>query len=65
MPVFSAHLPRTPVGTLALWATARGLRRLGFHAGPDLTHKGEALSSDPPPSHLSRTLDALRAYFDG
>lgn len=53
------------MGTLALWATEEGLRRLGFHTGPDLVRPGEALSSGPPPDHVGRALDALRGYFAG
>ncbi|HZD05268.1 MAG TPA: methylated-DNA--[protein]-cysteine S-methyltransferase [Longimicrobiales bacterium] len=53
------------MGTLALWATPTGLRRLGFHSGPDLARPGEALASGPPPDHVARTLDALRGYFAG
>ena len=62
--MFSAHLPGTPVGTVRLWATTEGLRRLDFRSGPDLAHPGERLSGDRPPPFLDRALDALRAYFD-
>lgn len=55
----------TPLGTLALWSTRRGLRRLGFHSGPDLARSGEALSADAPPAHVQGTLDAIEAYFEG
>lgn len=63
--VFSAHLPGTPVGTLKLWATRDGLRRLDFRTGPDLAHPGEQLSSEPHPPLLDAALEALRGYFDG
>lgn len=63
--MFSAHLPGTPVGTLRLWATSHGLRRLDFRAGPDLAQPGEQLSSASPPDHLAAALDALKAYFEG
>lgn len=64
-PVYSAQLPGTPLGTLKLWATRDGLRRLGFRSGPDLARPGERLSSDPSPRHLSETLELLEGYFDG
>ena len=63
--MFSAHLADTPVGTLRLWATDRGLRRLDFRAGSDLARPGEQLSSAAPPGHLAAALDALKAYFEG
>ena len=63
--VFSAHLPGTPVGTLKLWATHEGLRRLDFRSGPDLARPDERLSSEPSPPLLNETLEALRAYFAG
>lgn len=61
--VYSASLTGTPVGTLRLWATDEGLRRLDFRKGPDLALPGERLSTTEPPDHVTRTLDALRAYF--
>lgn len=64
-PVYSAQLPATPVGTLKLWATDDGLRRLGFRSGPDLVAPGERLSTGPYPTHLALTLEKLLAYFDG
>ena len=64
-PVYSAQLPGTPVGTLKLWATRDGIRRLGFRSGPDLTAPGEKLSTDPSPAYLSDTLDRLTEYFQG
>lgn len=65
IPVYSAHLPGTPVGTLKLWATDRGLRRLDFHAGPDLAPPGERLITGDPPAHLVETLRRLEDYFGG
>lgn len=62
-PVHSAHLPGTVVGSLRLWATDQGLRRLDFLAGPDLAGPGERLATGKPPLHLLRALDALQAYF--
>ena len=64
-PVHSAHLPGTPVGTLKLWATDRGLRRLDFRTGPDLAPPGEHLITGALPEHLVRTLGKLRDYFGG
>ncbi|MEJ2538555.1 MAG: methylated-DNA--[protein]-cysteine S-methyltransferase [Gemmatimonadota bacterium] len=64
-PVHSAHLPGTPLGTLKLWATDRGLRRLDFRSGPDLAPPGEHLSTGDPPGFLAETLDRLRDYFGG
>jgi methylated-DNA-[protein]-cysteine S-methyltransferase len=51
------------VGTIKLWATTEGLRRLDFRTGPDLVRPDERLSTDKPPLHLIRALDALQAYF--
>lgn len=65
MLVYSERLTDTPVGTVELWATDQGLRRLGFHAGPDLVRAGETLSTDSPPDHLGQTMEALEAYFGG
>lgn len=62
--MFSAHIPGTPVGTVKLWATDHGLRRLDFREGPDLAGPGELLSAGAPPPFLDRALAALSAYFD-
>lgn len=64
-PVFSAQLPGTPVGTVKLWTTGRGLRRLDFRAGPDLAYPGEATSNEPAPPIVRDCLEALQAYFAG
>lgn len=64
-PVHSAQLPGTPVGTLKLWATERGIRRISFRKGPDLAGPGEHLSTASPPAHLGATVEALLGYFDG
>jgi len=65
-PVHSAHLPGTPLGTLKLWATDAGLRRLDFRTGPDLALAGERLVTDgAPPDHLAVTLQRLVDYFGG
>ena len=63
--MYSAHLPGTPLGTLRLWATDHGVRRLDFSSGPDLALPDERLSSDPPPAHLADALQALRDYLAG
>ncbi len=62
--MFSAHVPGTPVGTVKIWATDRGLRRLDFREGPDLARPGELLSAKAAPPFLDRALAALGAYFD-
>lgn len=64
-PVYSAHLANTPVGTLRLWATDRGLRRLDYRRGRDLVAPGERLSDHAPPEHVEAALGRLRAYFEG
>lgn len=51
------------MGTLKLWATDQGIRRLDFRAGPDLAQPGEHLQTGKPPLHLIQALDALQAYF--
>lgn len=63
--MFSAHLPGTPVGTLRLWATAAGMRRIDFESGPDLAAQGEELSLGVAPEHLSAAIGALREYLAG
>lgn len=64
-PVYSAQLPGTRVGTLKLWATHDGIRRLGFRAGPDLAGPGEHLGTEAPPAHLADALELLLGYFQG
>lgn len=51
------------MGTLKLWATDRGLRRLDFRRGPHLAPPGERLSTDPPPAFLEEVLETLDGYF--
>ena len=53
------------LGTLRVWATEAGVRRIDFRSEPDHVRPGEALSPAPPPAHLGATLDALRAYCLG
>lgn len=65
IPVHSAHLTGTPLGTIRLWATPGGLRRVAFRNGPDLARSGEHLGEGPPPPHLALALQALREYMAG
>jgi len=55
------------VGTVRVWVTESGVRRIDFRSEPDPelghAHPGEALSSTPPPPHLDATIAALREYF--
>jgi len=57
------------VGTLRLWATDRGLRRLDFRPRdqrvPELIPPGERLSDAPTPRQVEEILEQLRGYFDG
>ncbi|HSG46186.1 MAG TPA: MGMT family protein [Longimicrobiales bacterium] len=64
-PVYSAQLPGTRVGTLKLWATHDGIRRLGFRSGPDLARPDEHPGTEAPPTHLGETLERLIGYFEG
>lgn len=63
--MYSGHLANTPVGTLRLWATDRGIRRIDFRSGPDLVRSGERVSSDSPPPLVEDALTQLAAYFEG
>jgi len=63
--VYSGHLANTPVGTIRLWATDRGIRRLDFRNGPDLVRTGERVASGPPPPLVEDTLAQLVSYFAG
>jgi methylated-DNA-[protein]-cysteine S-methyltransferase len=53
------------LGTLRVWATDVGVRRIDFRSEPDQLHPGEALSPAPAPPHLAATLAALREYCAG
>jgi methylated-DNA-[protein]-cysteine S-methyltransferase len=64
-PVFSAHLTDPVLGTLRLWCTPAGIRRLDFEVGPDLARAGEELVGGDPPPHLSAALRELRDYLAG
>jgi len=63
--VYSGHLANTPVGTIRLWATDRGIRRLDFRDGPNLVRKGEKLSASSPPPLVEDALAQLVSYFAG
>ncbi|MBW3533835.1 MAG: methylated-DNA--[protein]-cysteine S-methyltransferase [Gemmatimonadetes bacterium] len=58
-------MPGGALGTLSLWVTSRGLRRLDFRSGPDLAHAGERLSDGSPPDHLRRAVEQLGEYLAG
>jgi O-6-methylguanine DNA methyltransferase len=64
-PVFSAHLADTPVGTLRLWSTPAGIRRIDFDSGPSRARPDEELVAGDPPPHLSTALRELRDYLEG
>ena len=70
--VFTAHVPRSPVGRIVVWATAKGLRRIEFASGAELARAGErwvvpgAVPDAPDaPAHLSDAVAQLSAYFEG
>ena len=63
--VYSAQLQGTPVGTLRVWASPSGVRRVSFESDPVLTRPEEELSTGSPPAHLKEALDALVAYLSG
>jgi len=65
VPVYSAHVTRTVLGTLRLWATEAGIRRLDFEVGPDLPRPGEVLGKGEPPPHLAEMTQALQDYLGG
>lgn len=62
--MYSVHAA-TPLGTVRLWATDRGVRRLHFSSGPDLAFPGERLGSEGPPGHVASAVQALRDYLSG
>ena len=63
--VWSDHVADPVLGTLRVWVTEAGVRRIDFRSEPDQIHPGEALSPAPPPPHLAATLSALREYCGG
>ena len=64
-PVYSSQISGTSVGTIRIWATAAGIRRIAFRAGMDLAAPGERVGTEDPPGHLGTTVEQLRAYLDG
>ena len=58
-------MPGTPIGTVNVWATERGLRRLDFRSGKDLARPGERLSDRPAPDGLLHAVEQLREYLEG
>jgi methylated-DNA-[protein]-cysteine S-methyltransferase len=63
--VWSGHLEDPRIGTVRVWATDLGIRRIEFDAGPDGLEADEQLSSGPAPAHLAATLAELAEYFTG
>ncbi len=61
--VRSALLRDTPVGTIALWVTPLGLRRIGFDADSlTIPHHTESIESFP---YLAQAVSQLAEYFAG
>lgn len=61
--VHAGLLRDTPVGTIAVWVTQLGLRRLGFDADAlTIPHHTEDTTSIP---HLDRAMTQLSEYFSG
>ena len=52
------------LGTLRVWATDAGIRRVSFESEVDFAPPDEQVAGAPP-AHLSTTVDALRAYLAG
>jgi methylated-DNA-[protein]-cysteine S-methyltransferase len=65
VPVWSDHVTDPVLGTLRVWATEAGVRRIDFRSEPDHVRPGEALSPAPAPAHLAAALAALREYAAG
>ena len=61
--VWSDYVTDRPLGTIRVWATTDGIRRIDFRSGRDLRRPGEALSTGTPPAHLADALAALAEYF--
>ena len=64
-PVFSAHFSDRMLGTLRLWCTPAGVRRVDFEITPERERAGEELVSGDPPPHLTTAVRQLREYLDG
>lgn len=61
--VVSALLEGTPLGTLAVWTTPMGVRRVGFDADDlSMPHHTDDVAAHPT---LARALQQLREYFEG
>ena len=63
--VWSDHVTDPVLGTLRVWVTEAGVRRIDFRSEADQIHPGEALSPAPAPVHLAAALSALREYCAG
>jgi methylated-DNA-[protein]-cysteine S-methyltransferase len=63
--IHSAQLQGTVLGTLRLWASAAGVRRVSFESDPVLPPSDELLATGSPPDHLGEAIDALRRYLAG
>ena len=63
MPVWSESLADAALGTLRVWATAAGIRRIDFGSGPAEIVGDEVLSDGAPPQHLLDALTQLREYL--
>jgi methylated-DNA-[protein]-cysteine S-methyltransferase len=63
--IFSAQLPGTAIGTLRVWASGSGVRRVEFESDPIMPRPEEELSTASPPAHLPAALRALSAYLAG
>jgi methylated-DNA-[protein]-cysteine S-methyltransferase len=64
MSVFSAQLSGTVLGTLRVWATEAGIRRVSFESEPDVARPEEG-ARGVAAAHLSAALGALSAYLAG
>lgn len=53
------------LGTLRLWCTPAGVRRVDFEITPERERAGEELVSGDPPPHLIDAVRQLREYLDG
>lgn len=65
VPVFSAHLSDPVLGTLRVWSTPAGVRRIDFDAATARARADEELLAGDPPPHLTAALRELRAYLEG
>jgi methylated-DNA-[protein]-cysteine S-methyltransferase len=63
--VWSDQITTSTLGTLRVWITEGGVRRIDFRSQPDQVRPGEALSSDPAPPHLGAALAQLGEYVAG